>query len=395
MPVFTLPLSSATADVFAIRPGQTLQTLVQGQPDNPFVSINGNKVPLGANSGLQPGQNVSVSVSPGPNGPQIQVQPNIVPPSGAGQPTAELPQMLTGVLRAMGALTHAGEAPGLVPPGMPASPAALRHLLSLFTERGQTGRDLQTLATAVSKAAQAGVLPANVADDLAWLTGQIVASAEKDIPKALRQAGGDAGRSLEAKLAAALKKGGLEGLADALRQDLRAQLGRLLEDKGLQEFLKANGGLREFGEAAKNVMERVTGSDLQNIRGLSEPYVYFELPFGPDAPIRQAQIHIFGRDGGRHRIDPEHVQAVMDLSTTAMGDLWIALMVTPGHCMCTIKATSPEAVEAVEGSSRELVEALSGAGYGGAAVRVGLWDGNRVREAAALMRGMSGVDVKA
>jgi hypothetical protein len=338
---------------------------------------------------------VTVTVSAGENGPQVQVQPAVVPQTSPEAAVSQLPQMLGSALRALGALEHAQNAPGLLPPGMPPTPAALRSVLALFTQRGETGRDLQTLAAVVSRAAQAGALPADMADEFAWLAGQVVASNEKDIPKALRQAGRQAGHPLEARLASALRSGGLEGLAEMLREDLRSQLGRLLEDKGLAEFLKSEGSARTFGDAAKNVMERLTGRDLQNLHGLNEPYIYLELPFSPDAPIQHAQIHLFGRDGGHRRIDPDHAQAVLDLSTTAMGDLWITLMTTPGHCMCTIRTTSPEAVQAVEKSSGDLVEALAGAGYGGVAVRVNLWDGNRVREAATLMRGLSGVDVQA
>lgn len=395
MPFFTVPLSASSGGA-PLHAGQTFTGTVQGQAPQLWVAAGNVKVPLGAGAGLAPGQSVTVTVVAAEEGVQLRVQPQV---PGATPPPAnaatDLPGMLANVLRSLAALDAAGDAPALLPPGLPATPAALRSLLALFTTRGESGKHLQWLADAVARAARAGALPASQAADFAWLAGQAVAADENDLPKALRQAGKQAGRSVEARLAAALRSGGLGELAEALREDLRGQLGRLMEDKGLARFLRATGELQNFRDAAGSLMDRLAGRDLQNLRAFDEPYLFLEIPFAPDAPIRHAQIHLFGRDGGRRSIDPEHAQAVLDLSTSVLGDLWIALSLTQGRCVCTIRATSPEAVEALRGAGNELADALGEAGYPGATLRLDTWDGNRVREAAALLRRMTGVDLTA
>ena len=84
---------------------------------------------------------------------------------------------------------------------------------------------------------------------------------------------------------------------------------------------------------------------------------------------------------------------VLDLSMTRLGDLWIALTIARGRCSCRFRAANPAAVQAIRAERDGLIQALQSAGYPGAQVRVEPWDGDRLGEAAGLMRRFSGINV--
>ena len=391
-PVGAVQLTLPRAEAAAFRPGQTFPSTVQGNSQGLWVSVGGSRVPLDSASGLLPGQNVTVSVATNGSGIQLQVQPA---PTGATAAAAELPQAFAEAIRTFGA-TNLAEAAKLAPASLAQKPAALQNLLSLFTGPSSTGKDLEMLAGLVAQAVESGALPSALAGEFTWLVGQLVAKDADNLEQVLRRLGRNAGKSLEARLAAALRSGNVGDLADAIQGDLRGQLSRLLQDARLTEFLRGHGQLDAFRNAANDVMQRLDNQDLQNLRALDAPYVFVEVPFPADSPFNHARLHIWGREGdARRRFDRDNAEAVLDLSTTALGDLWIGVSIASGHCACHFRATSAESVEAIRASGDELVTALRDAGYRDALVRVAPWDGDRLRETADLMRRMAGVDLKA
>ncbi len=398
VPSISVRLPSVPGVIAELSPGQTFQSVVQGHASNLWMNLGGVKVPLDPASGLMPGQTLSVQVAQNDSGVQLLVRqgPSVSPT--ASRLPAELPQLLASVLKALGAPISTEEAVYLTPSSLPHKAHALRTLFSLFTSRQPMGRDLQNLAGLLARAAQGGALPASVAADFSMLMSQILAGAPEDVLRALRQASRQASSSLEARLAVALRTGGMDALHQALGQDLRGLLLRIRADEGLASFLRDSGRLRDFLDTIDGLVERLAGRDMQNLRAYDHPYRFLDIPFAPDSPITNAQIHLWGRDRGggtKREFDGSDVQAVLDLSMTRLGDLWITLSANAAHCACTIRSTLPEAVALLEESVPELTEALRQAGYPGATVRTGLWDGNRIRETAELMRLLSGVDMKA
>ena len=135
----------------------------------------------------------------------------------------------------------------------------------------------------------------------------LVVSDGDDIVPVLRALFETAGRTVEGRLLSAVAEGRLDDLAAAVRDDVRSQLAQLRNNPELLRFLRRTGGLREFEAASERVIERLVGTQVQNLRGVEHSYVFFELPVDPESGLRHAQVHVFG-DGrrGRDRVDADN-----------------------------------------------------------------------------------------
>jgi len=85
---------------------------------------------------------------------------------------------------------------------------------------------------------------------------------------------------------------------------------------------------------------------------------------------------------------------VMDLAMSRLGELWVTLQTNNGHCRCKVRAAA-KAVTLIDLHREELTEALVRIGFASAQVSVAPWDGDRIRETAALLRRFAGIDVNA
>ena len=283
----------------------------------------------------------------------------------------------------------------MLPRGLPPVAGAVGDLLALFHHRASLGNDLERFVALARQAVRAGALPPDQTRGLEALLTRLVARDADGIEGALR-AWASQGGPVEAKMAHALAEEGVEAALAQLRGDLKTLISQLRSDPDLLRFLRSAGTAREFEALGDRLLGRLSGGDLQNLRALEQPYFFLELPFGTEAPIQHAQIHFFGEQAGRgNAFDRSDAMVAMDLSTTRLGDLWIALRVTQGRCYCTIGATSEATLEAIEGASGELVEGLARAGYPDAVVRTRVWNGDRFAEVAALASRFSGLDVEA
>ena len=287
--------------------------------------------------------------------------------------------------------------------------AALRAVLGLFANRQAVGEDLQQIVTLLSQATEADVPLAN--PQSATLLRQFTASTPEDFVQLLQRLSDVLAKPAEAHLgqvaqstptttqsAASPQSNKLpENVQQLLQTDLRSQVAQLRDDPGLTRFLRDTGQLQNFQDATTRILDRVSGAQIQNLRGLEQPYLFMELPMTKDAPIQHGQIHVFSdsRGTGHNAIDPKQASVVLDLSTTRLGDLWIHLQTSQGICRCSFRATQQETVTAIQGTASELVENLQSAGYGATQVQATLWDGNRLREAADLMRRFSGFSANA
>ncbi len=72
---------------------------------------------------------------------------------------------------------------------------------------------------------------------------------------------------------------------------LRGLLLQLKVDAPLAEFLESSGRFGEFNEAMDRILGRLTGSLLQNARGLEQSYRFVELSQLSGGFVDSAQIH--------------------------------------------------------------------------------------------------------
>lgn len=382
-----------------LRPGQLLQGTIGGAPGSLEVRVGGLRAQLDSSLPLTVGQVVSVKVEAADDGLRLMI---ITPLASAAAevlpdtPGDLLPDVLARLLDLLDASPELrGAAAHLVPESLPATEPELRALLALLTSRGTVAEDLQQIVATLSRASAAGGLGAELSAELARLVPLLLPSEADALERFVRQWAAQSTNPLEAKLRRVLEAHQQADLPDMLRHDLRAVLLRLQSDDTLRQYLARRGELAPFAAALGRVLERVVAGQMQNLRTFERPYLFFDLPFPPEAPVTRAQVHVFG-DGGRRRgFDRQNASIVLDLSTAHLGDLWIHLAIVSGACTCTIRAARVETVAVLGDETHELGRVLADAGYPDAAVQVAHWNGQRVEETAQLMRRLSRVDVEA
>ena len=380
-----------------LRQGQVIQGTIQGQPGALLLETPGLSIPLGDGAAPLLGQNVSAEVLQTRGGLQLKLAPQPATNTGTSPVNASaLPKVIGIVLEALGSLEPAETAAPLVPASLPAKAPLVRTLLSIFVSRGTLATDLQTIAALTREAADAGAIPKALADAVGEAVTQTVATDEKTLRFALDRAAQHGGKNAEAVLSKALLSEMTSERQDQLSSDLRVLIGRLRETPELANRLAATGRSAEFDGATARVMDRLSASQMQNAHSNSAPYWFLEIPFNPDSPIRHAQIHVLADGGGKRRdASANDATVAFDLATSRLGDLWITLRISAGRCVCWLRPTTQDAVETLRAAANELVDGLADAGYSGATVNVTLWDGNRMAEAANLLRGLSGINVTA
>jgi len=392
--IVNLAQKAAYASLF--RAGETLRAVVEGNRPNLALLIGGTRIPLSEPTHLAPGQTVFVEVTETAQGLQLRLLPQPAQAAAAQPPAEPLANLVAAVLESLGPIRLAQSPQQLLPAQLPHTEAAVRSLLSLFALRGTFGEDLQQIADIMAQAAGAGALSQEPSGEAVTVLAQLLAAAPGGLKDLIERLVAQSGKTVEGRIAHALATGDLKGLEHALRGDLQAALSRLRNDEVLGAFLRRTGQLRLFQGTVGRVMERISAGHLQNLRALDQPYAFIEIPFGPRSAIRRGQVHFFGEGAANdRRIDPKNATVAFDLATTSLGDLWITLRAAKGYCNCRLCATFPDAVEAIEKASTDLSDALRKAGYQRATVSAALWDGDRLREVALLMRRFSGIDVNA
>ncbi len=391
IPTTTITIAQPTAQTGPWHPGQVLQGTVQSTENGLTLLVAGQHVPLPSGAAWLPGQPVTVEVAASQQGLQLQLTPQASPQAASLPPTDSI---IAAVLESLGGAINAAASSELLPPELAQSANGIRALLGQFVQNEGLGGRLQQVAIIVEQAVAAGVLSASDAEAFALLSGdQAKPSAFLPVLRQLSNAGGHA---LEARIATALAAGNLDDIVDSLRTDVRGNLARLRNTPAFQEWLRSTGQAKSFNTAAERLVERLSGMHLQNLRGIEHPYAFLELPIDPQSGMHRAQIHLFNEGKGRGRsFENKTTLVAFDLSTSHLGDLWITLQILHHRCVCRLRATSQPAVEALSNAADELIEHLDQVGHPGAHVEATLWDGDRLRETAALMRRFSGINVQA
>ena len=392
--VSTTDLSPALSA--SIRAGQVLSGTVVTDGEGLAVAIRGARIKLPAGEALPPGTRVTVQVHAGEGQPlRFVVQPELGAPVPNAPSTPDALAAIGKILAALGLGNAATveDAATILPSNLPQTDSAVRLVLGLLAAREGLSRSFTALFAALQTAVEAGVLPASTLEALRNLVKQFQAADDADLKGALTRAARSGSTSLESRILSALDSGQAAQVATLLREDLRGLLLQVKSDGALAEFLSGTRGAAEFNEAADRILDRLNGALLQNTRGLDQPYRFVELSQLPGGFVESAQIHFFS-DGSRSGSEGESgvSMAVLDVSLTNLGDLWVSLRAFDGHCDCRLKATASSVAALIEEHAHELESGIAAAGYRSASVVASEWDGDRFGAVASLFRPYAGLN---
>ncbi len=381
-----LSLEADTLPINTLRSGQIMQAVVQGKRGATFLQLNDSRVALPPDSALIPGSTVRVEIVEEAQGLQLRVS---VP--SAAPPHPEPVGVLTELLRQLNALPVAEDAEALLPADLPRREDTLGPLLRVLLTRATLSRDMAGLAALLSEAHEAHALPSALYSLFTSLWGQFSAVDAEGITALLKRLARQQRR--EARLARAIQTRQISGELEKTTPDPRALLETLTRSESLRAFLRQGKRLADFDALAARILDRLSGTQYQNLHGRGVPYFFLEVPFPGDSGIRRAQVH-FLEEGGDTETPPGKTHVIaFDLETEHLGALWVTLRVTNKQCACHLRAVSSGVIQALRGATRSLVDALDGAGYENTRVRVSRWDGDRVREVIALSRRFTGLNL--
>ena len=327
--------------------------------------------------------------------PNAQAPANAPTAGSAPPPTmtdaAQLARVAAEVARSMPQGLEAGRFAGLLPRQLPANDSLVRAAMQVLAARNATGADLAAVGRTMAAAAERGVIRPETAGFV--LAFQVSDGGEPEAwLGALRRWVEAAAKPLEARLAAALRGGAEQGRALDLGQDLRSVLMQARADEGIARMLRQDGDLDSFRQALDRTIDRLTGTQAQNLRAFDGPYLFAELPAGER--FERAHLHILG-DGAAQGKPGSPRQVVLDVSLRRLGDLWLALSVSGPRCQCTVRVANPEMLPEVANAADELAGALRDAGFPSAEVRVMGWDGDRVAALAGVLATRDRLDLEA
>ena len=134
-------------------------------------------------------------------------------------------------------------------------------------------------------------------------------------------------------------------------------------DEKIAQFLRSVGQFRGFEQAVSRVLDRLAGVRLTNLRSLDQAYHLMEIPVDPQTGFERIQVHFWGDPGQKQKgFDAQNATVAIDVSMTALGDLWIVLAVGEAGRRCTIRAAEEAARNALASGRDDLCAALAKAG---------------------------------
>jgi len=282
----------------------------------------------------------------------------------------------------------------LAPPVLLPQPVLLSQLLSLWRPADGMKQDMAVVAGLVREGVQQGVLP----ESLAQAASQVFAPVSAQVPPVLAEAMNMMGRALpwEARLALLLSGGRAAGaeLAAAFQDDGRTLQQLIRNHPDFLAFLRERGQEKTFFKAADGLQERLTAGQLQNVRSHEAPYLFLNLPLPQEEGFERAMIHFF--DEGRHenrRFHKEGAMIALDLSLSAVGQVWITLHFSEQLCKCRILVEDRESLALFQSQAEDLARQLERSQELKPQISVEQWDGDHVRETANLMARFQGLDV--
>jgi hypothetical protein len=379
----------------SIQPGQTYAAVVRLQ-DNVLMLTSGRlQIPLDDGTGLLPGQRVTFQLTTTVSGAQLTITPDSASwttPGATAQPN--LARVLAPILESLGKLELAPRIHGMIPRDAPTTLSSLQPLLTVLLSKRAPGADLDQFSQIIAAAAnQSGLGQGTVQAIAQWLGLVPPTDSAAWHALVLRSR---AEQAVAARIAAALKAGGDTKGLSSLKESAASLADRLLSDPALLQSLKDDGDLEPFKALASRIQERAMGAELQNLRALDQSYQFIELPVRESHGFNRAQIHTFQDSSGPGRENGAAVyRTVLDLDTTQLGVLWVALQSAGNQCGCHFRVEDPEVLALLEGEASALEAALVDAGFAKATVTATLWDGNRDEALITLLAPYQKLDLEA
>lgn len=349
--------------------------------------------PQGARTGAPSQRAAAPAPSAAPANKPASMLPNqttpATPPSPTAADAARLARVTAEVARSLPPETAPERLATLLPRQTPPAEGIVRAALQVLAARDAAGADLATLVRGFALGADRGIIPAQQA---AFVLAFEVADPERADAwtPVIRRWLEAASKPLEARLATAVRGGAGAGID--LGQELRSTLIAARGDAALARLLQREGDLDPFRQALDRIVDRLTGTQVNNLRGFDGPYLFAELPGGE--AFERAQLHIMGDEASPERRAPSR-QVVLDVAMQRLGALWIALSVANTRCQCTLRVADAAVLPEVTAAAPELAAALAEAGYPGAEVRVAGWDGDRVAALAGVLARRDRLDLEA
>lgn len=344
------------------------------------------RIPLPADSPLVHGQ--AVTVTRPEAGGAIEVRA-----SAATQTSPNRDSQLIGVIahalaRIQGAADRTPQSLlPLLPTQAPLSEAQVRQIVALFTVRGALGPNLALLAGHIEAAMASGWAGPEWAQAFLEMARTSTKSSPRGTAEWIRSRVRAASATAEGALASSTPEDAFEGLLTQIRT--------LQNDAVLRSALRGLNRDPAFGAQAQETADRLESCQMAQLHALDSHYVFAELPAPFPGESSSLQLH-WSQGRKQDGAAPDEPDCVaLDLSLSQLGDLWVTVQASQHRCQCTLRATQASVIDALALESPALEKALLDAGYLGASVRVGAWDGDRLEAVCQLMRRNAGLDLKA
>ena len=434
---FNIPIST---EAFIAKLTWPIQATIEASPQGLYVQVGNLRIPIESQPNLQPGQTVLIELIPQPDGARLQVSPlqqqtqnapsrqlfqttNTIPnqppdsitlQSGSQgitqtntvspappQPTQDIAQVIRSALDALAAAGNRINIPPetlepLMPTSMPVTNQTVQNILSLMATQTSLGKELQQVLSLLQETAPVHQVPLPPVIESLILAERALATPDRDFPNTLSQFIRAFSTPVASKIADILGQQEPAAFQRLIQEDLQTQLNQIRENPAILRAMESRGQAEWFVSTVDRIANRIMGNQLQNLWSLNDAYLFVELPFSAESPIRAGRIHILGEGSGKGRhFNDQPVSVVLDLSTSRLGDVWIRLAVAKSQCNCTIMATHENAVAALQAESDTLKTSLEKAGYPNSRVHIATWDGNRLRETLSLLRRFKGINIKA
>lgn len=366
----------------ALLPGQSYAGLVRNLQGALFAQIGTIQISLPESAALSAGQRVIVHVVDAGKMLQLEVSPLPGQTAPPAPPTPGLDRILLPILQALGKLDLAPRIHAVLPPPLTPNTASLQPLLTVLLSERALGQDLQQLQQVLTHASARGVLsPETAAAVLRWLEqGSGTGTGDRSIVVAwrnlLEQARNE--QSAASQIGRSLQSGGAGAGLASLKDSAASLIQRLLNDIGFTTWLRDEGTVEGFHRMAGRIQDRALGADLLNTRSLDQPYQFLELPVRESQGFLRAHVHSFSEERPDGKLGQRTLhRTILDLDTTKLGPLWIALEAIGTRCTCRFRTANPDVAKALKAEIETLENRLRRAGFEHATVAAEPWDGDR------------------
>lgn len=377
-----------------IVPGQTYTGVIRVQNGSLILTSGRLQIPIDDAVGLLSGQRVSFQLRSTTDGPQLTITPEQAPGGAVPPSPPNLARILAPILETLGKLDLAPRIHGMIPRHAPSTPVALRPLLAVLLSERALGADLERFTEVLSSGLSRGVFsPGTAAAIVQWL-GLGPADDSGSWQALLLRSRQE--QAVAARIAATIKDGSGQELLASLKDSAASLAERVLSEPEFLRALQEDGELENFKGLAHRIQERATGGELQNLRGLDQNYHFMELPLSESQGFHRAQIHTFHEKGstGRSSGGTMH-HTVLDIDTTRLGALWVALQSAGDQCNCQFRVEDADVAALIEAQAPTLEAALAAAGYGRVSVSATQWEGDREAALIAMLAPYQKLDLEA